>query len=101
MKVAGGNGRGGDCTRDSAKGGVVVVSSDTIASLEVNQFRDVLVPVKGVEKLVIAGVCKHKERARDHGFGWIPNEEIQLRVVVINKAVVFRHAKPLRQLYLC
>ena len=96
VEIAGGDGRGADGTGDSAKGGVVVVSSDTIASLEVNQFRDVLVPVKGVEKLVIAGVCNHKEWARGHGFGWIPDEEVYLRVVV-SKAMEFSHAKPLRQ----
>ena len=70
------DGGGIDNASDSSKGGVIVVSSDAIAGFEVNQFRDVLVPVKGIEEFVIAGIGNHKERARGHGFGWIPDEEI-------------------------
>ena len=94
------DGRVVDDTGDSSKGGVVVVCSNAIARFKVNQFRDVLVPVKGVEEFVVAGVGDHKERARGHGFSRVPNEEIYLRIVV-NKAMEFSHAKPLRQLYLC
>ena len=96
MEVASRDGRGVDDTGDSSKGGVVVVRSDAIAGFEVDEFRDVLVPVKGIEEFVVAEVGNHKERARRDGFGRIPNEEIHLRIVV-SKAMVFSHAKPLRQ----
>ena len=96
VEVASRNGGGVDCSGDGAEGGVIVVRRDAIASLEVNQFRDVLVPVKGVEEFVVAGVGDHKERARGHGFSRSPNEKVYLRVVV-SKAMVFSHAKPLRQ----
>ena len=94
VEVASRNGGGVDCSGDRAEGGVVVVSSDAIARFKVNQFRDVLVPVKGVEEFVVAGVGDHKERARGHGFSRVPNEEVHLRIVV-SKAMVFSHAKPL------
>ena len=82
MEIAGGDGGGVDCSGDSTEGGVVVVSSDTISGLEVDEFRDVLVPVKGIEEFVIAGIGDHKERARGHGFGWVPDKEVNLRTVV-------------------
>ena len=73
---------GGDGAGDRAEGGVVVVRCDAIAGFKVDEFRDVLITIKGVEEFVVAGVSKHKERARCNGFGWIPNEEIHLRIVV-------------------
>ena len=82
MEVTGGDGGGIDNASDSSKGGVVIVCCDAIAGFEVDEFRDVLVPVKGIEEFVVAGVGYHKERARRDGFGRIPNEEINLRVVV-------------------
>ena len=82
VEVTGGDGRGADGTGDSAKGGVIVVSSDAITGFKVDEFRDVLVPVKGVEELVASGIGEHEERTCSHGFGWIPNEEIHLRIVV-------------------
>ena len=103
VEVAGGDGGGVDGTGDSTEGGIVVVRCDAIARFKVNQFRDVLVPVKGVEEFVVARVGYHKERARRDGFGWIPNEEIHLRIVVqriqllhaevivVDKAVTFGH----------
>ena len=56
-----------------------------------------------VEKFVVARVGDHKERTRGHGFGWVSNEEIHLRIVVqriqllhaevivVDKAVMFGH----------
>jgi hypothetical protein len=51
------------------KGGQITAGderSDAIAGFKVDEFRDVLVPVKGVEEFVIAGIGDHKERARGH-----------------------------------
>ena len=78
MEIAGEDGGGVDGTGDGTEGGVIVVCRDAIARFKVNQFRDVLVPVKGVEELVASGIGEHEERARGHGFGWIPNKEINL-----------------------
>ena len=75
--------------------------NDAITGFKVDEFRDVLVPVKGIEEFVVARVGNHKERARRDGFGRIPNEEVNLRVVVINKPMVFSHANPLRQFCFC
>ena len=71
MEVAGGDGRGVDDTGDRAEGGVVVVRRDTITGFKVDEFRDVLVSVKGVEEFVVAGVRKHKQWACGEGFGWV------------------------------
>ena len=76
------------------KDSYTLLKSDAIAGLEMDEFRDVLVAVKGIEEFVVARVGKHKERARGHGFGWFPNEEIYLRVIV-NTAMEFSHVKPL------
>lgn len=76
------------------------MSRDAIARFKVDEFRDVLVAVKGIEEFVASWIGEHEEWACGYGFGWIPHEEVNLRVVV-NKAMVFRHAKPLRLLYLC
>ena len=100
VEVAGGDGGGVDGTGNGTEGGVVVVRCDAISRFEVNQFRDVLVPVKGVEKLVVAGVRKHKQWTCSYGFGGVPHKEINLRIVV-NKAMEFSHAKPLQQFCLC
>ena len=66
------DGGGRDGAGDSTEGCVVVVCSDAITGFKVDEFRDVLVPVKGVEELVVAGIGKHKERACRYGFGRIP-----------------------------
>ena len=100
VEVAGGDGRGANGTGDRAEESVIVVCCNAITRFKVDEFRNVLVSVKGIEKLVASGIGKHEERARGHGFSRIPHEEVNLRVVV-NKAMVFRHAKPLRLLYLC
>ena len=68
VEIAGGDGRGADGTGDSAKGGVIVVSSDAIARFKMNEFRNVLIAVKGVEEFVIAWIDKHKQWARGDGF---------------------------------
>ena len=96
VEVASRNGGGVDCSGDRAEGGVVVVSSDAIARFKVDEFRDVLIAIKGIEELVASWIGKHKERACRYRFGWSPNEKVYLRVVV-SKAMVFSHAKPLRQ----
>ena len=75
VEIAGGDGRGADGTGDSAKGGVIVVSSDAIAGFEVNEFGDVLVSVKGIEEFVASRIGEHEEWARRDGFGRVPNEE--------------------------
>ena len=100
VEVAGGDGRGANGTGDRAEGGVVVVCSNAIARFKVNQFRDVLIAIKGIEELVASWIRKHEERTCRDGLGWIPNEEVNLRIV-LNKAVVFCLANPLRQFYLC
>ena len=71
MEVAGGDGGGVDGTRDGTEGGVVVVCCDAIARFKMDEFRDVLVPVKGVEEFVVARGRKHKQWACGEGFGWI------------------------------
>ena len=71
VEVASGDGRGVDGTGDSSKGGVVVVCCDAIARFKMDEFRDVLVPVKGVEEFVVARGRKHKQWACGEGFGWI------------------------------
>ena len=81
MEVTSRNGGGVDDTGDGTEGGVVVVCSDTISGLEVDEFGDVLITIKGVEEFVVAGVGKHEQWARGHGFGWVPHEEVNLRVV--------------------
>ena len=63
VEVASGDGRGTDGTGNCTEGGVVVVCRDAIARFKVNEFRDVLVPVKGVDEFVVTWVGKHKERA--------------------------------------
>ena len=100
MEVTGGDGGGIDDTGDGTEGGIVVVSRDAIASLEVNQFRNILIAIKGVEEFVASRIRKHKERTSRDGFRWIPNEEIHLRAIV-NKPMEFSHAKPLRLFYRC
>ena len=82
MEVTGGDGRVVDGTGDGAEGSVIIVCRDAITGFKVDEFRDVLIAIKGVEEFVVARVGNHKERARGHGFGWIPNEEIHLRIVV-------------------
>ena len=82
VEIASGDGRGVDSTGDRAEGSVVVVSSDAIPRFKMDEFRDVLVPVKGVEEFVIAGIGDHKERACGYRFDRVPNEEINLRIVV-------------------
>ena len=66
VEVAGGDGGGVDGTGNSTEGGVVVVCRDAIAGFKVDEFRDVLVPVKGIEEFVVAVVGEHKERTRSH-----------------------------------
>ena len=73
---------------------------DAITGFKVDEFRDVLVPVKGIEEFVASGIRKHEERTCGHRFGWVPDKEINLRVI-LNKAVVFCLANPLRQFYRC
>ena len=51
------------------KGGQITAGgerSDAITRFEVNEFGDVLVPVKGIEEFVVAVVGDHKERTRSH-----------------------------------
>ena len=91
MEVTSRNGGGVDGTGASSEGSVIIVCRDAISGLEVDEFRDVLVPVKGIEEFVIAGVGDHKERARGHGFSRVPNEEIYLRVVI--QCIKFLHTE--------
>lgn len=76
VEVAGRDGGGVDGTDDGAKGGVVVVRRNAIAGFKMDEFRNVLIAIKGGEELVASGIREHEERARGHGFGWIPNKEI-------------------------
>ena len=76
------DGRSRNGTSDGTKGGVIVVRSDTISRLKVDEFRDVLVAVKGIEELIASGIGEHEEQARRSGLGWIPNEEIHLRIII-------------------
>ena len=69
MEVASRDGRGVDDTGDRAEGGVVVVRCDAITGFKVDEFRDVLVAVKGIEEFVVAWVRKHKQWARSDRFG--------------------------------
>ena len=71
VEVTGGDGRVVDGTGDGAEGSVIIVCRDAIARFEVNQFRDVLVPVKGVEEFVVARGRKHKQWTCGEGFGWV------------------------------
>ena len=73
---------------------------DAITGFKVDEFRDVLITIKGVEEFVVARGRKHKQWACGEGFGWVPDKEINLRVI-LNKAVVFCLANPLRQFYRC
>ena len=66
---------GRDRTRNDTEWGVVIVCSNAIAGFKVDEFRDVFVSIKGVEELVASGIGKHKEWARGHGFGWLPDKE--------------------------
>ena len=100
MEVAGGDGRGVDGTRDGSEGGVVVMGRDTVSGFEMDELRDILIAIKGIEELVASGIRKHEERTCGHRFGWVPDKEINLRVI-LNKAVVFCLANPLRQFYRC
>ena len=83
---------GRDGSGDSTEGGVVVVCCDAITGLKMDEFRYVLVSIKGVEEFVTRSALG-EERSRRHGFGWVPDKEVYLRVVV-SKAMVFSHAKP-------
>ena len=68
---------GRDRTRDGAEGGVVVVCCDAITGFKVDEFRNVLVPVKGVEEFITCATLGEK-RPRRHRFRRVPNEEIDL-----------------------
>ena len=78
VEVTSRNGGGVDCSGDSTEGGIVVVCRDAIAGFKVDEFGDILVTIKGIEELITPGIGEHEERARGHGFGWIPNKEINL-----------------------
>ena len=71
-----GNGGGRDGAGNGAEGGIVIVCCDAIARFEVDEFRDVLIAIKGIEELVASWIRKHEEWTCRHGFGWVPNEEI-------------------------
>ena len=77
------DGRGGDGAGDGTKGGVVVMRCDAIALFKVHKLRHILIAVTGVEEFTVAASDGEK-RARGHGFGWVPNEEIYLRVVILH-----------------
>ncbi len=90
---------GRDGTGDGAKGGVVVVRRDAIARFKVDEFRHILIAIAGVEELAITA-SSGEERPRRDGFRRVPNKEVYLRIIV-SEAMVFSHAKPLRQFCLC
>ena len=71
VEVTGGDGRVVDGTGDGAEGSVIIVCRDAITGFKVDEFRDVLIAIKGVEELVVARGRKHKQWACGEGFGWI------------------------------
>ena len=84
--VVGGEGvirdcRGGDGTGNGTKGGVVVVCSNAISRLKVDEFGHILIAVTGVEKFVTRAALSEK-RSRRHRFSRIPHEEVYLRIIV-------------------
>ena len=72
---------GRDGAGDGAKGGVVVVCSNAIARFKVDELRHILIAIAGVEELAVAASSGEKRTCGD-GFRRVPNEEINLRVVV-------------------
>ena len=78
FQITGGDGGGVDGASDGTEGGVVVVCSDAIARFKMDEFRDVLVSVKGIEEFVVARGRKHKQWACGEGFGWVPHKEVCL-----------------------
>ena len=86
---------GGDGAGNGAKGCIIVVCCNAITLFKVHHLRHILIAIAGVEKFVTRATLSEK-RPRRHGFGWVPDKEVYLRVVV-SKAMVFSHAKPLRQ----
>ena len=90
---------GRDGAGDGSKGSVVIVCCDAISGFKMDEFGHILIAIAGIEELAVATSCR-KERSRRHWFSWVPNEEVNLRIVV-SEAMVFSHAKPLRQFCLC
>ena len=62
------------CRRDRAKGGVFVVSRDSVRLLEEDELRDVLVAVVGVEEVVLSVFLEDKRACR-HRLRRIPAED--------------------------
>ena len=93
------DGRSRNGTGNGSEGGVVVVGGDAIARFKVHHLRHIFIAIASIEEFITCATLS-KERSRRHGFGWVPNEEVNLRVVV-SEAMVFSHTKPLRQFCLC
>ena len=80
--VVGGEGvirdcRGGDGTGNGTKGGVVVVCSNAISRLKVDEFGHILIAVTSVEEFITCATLSKERSCRD-GFSRVPNEEIDL-----------------------
>ena len=69
MEVAVGDDRGVCGTSDSSKGGVIVVCRNAIARFKMDESRNVLIAIKGIEEFVASRIGEHEEQACGHGFG--------------------------------
>ena len=73
-KVAVGDAGGAGSAGDGAEGGVIVMGGDAVLEGMVDDLRDVLVAVVGVEEIEAPVLGAHDERSCGDGLGGVPHE---------------------------